>query len=111
MEVVPSDKPLDKHKVIAIRCIEIDVWELDPDLGLYAKAWSTRQWKKEVAVVWTMYKWKDWKIRPMDIPLPRGVNPGGGANTGGVLSEGEMWSDVGVMDESESWRLEGTRVS
>src|SRR5437762_11602813 len=47
----------------------------------------------------------------MDIPLARGVNPGGGANTGGVLSEGETWSDVGVMDESESWRLEGTKIS
>jgi len=58
-----------------------------------------------------MYKRKDRKIRPMDISLPRGVNPGDKANTGGVLSEGETRGEVGVMDESESWRLEGTKIS
>ena len=104
MEVVPSDKPPD----IVVRCIEIDARELDSDLGRYAKVWSRRQWKKEVAAVRTMYKWKGWKINPVNVPLPGGVNPGGGVNSEGRLSEGETWSQIGV--DLEPWRRGGTVV-
>ena len=81
--MVPSDKPPD---VFVVRCIEIDARELDSDLGRYAKVWSRRQWKKEVAAVRTMYKRKGRKINPVDVPLAGGVNPGGGVNSGGLLS-------------------------
>jgi hypothetical protein len=117
VEVVPSDKPLDRGNVIAVRAIEIDARELDSDLGRYAKAWSTRQWKREVKqykrempAVRTMYKRKDRKVRPVDTPLPRGVNPGGGANVGGRLQEGERRSENEKVELEEWRRGGGTKV-
>ena len=46
--------------------------------------------KEVAAVLRTMYKRKDRKVRPVNMPLPGGINPGGGANIGGKLQEGEM---------------------
>jgi len=107
VEVVPSDKPPDKN-IIAVRSIKIDSRELEPEFGRYAKVWSTRQWKKEVSAVRTMYKRKDRKVIPMDAPLPGGVNPGGRVNSGSQLPEGETWRGNG--DELELWRRGGTVV-
>ena len=108
MEVVPSDKPPDKNNIIAVRSIEIDARELEPEFGRYAKVWSTRQWKKEVAAVRTMYKRKDRKVNPVDVPLPGGVSPGGGVNSGSLLPEGETRRGNG--DNLEPWRCGGTVV-
>jgi hypothetical protein len=35
---------------------------------------SKREWK---AYIRTMYKRKDRKINPVNVPLPNGINPGG----------------------------------
>ena len=107
MEVVPSDKPPDSY-VFVVRSIEIDARELDSELGRYAKVWSRRQWKKEVAAVRTMYKRKGRKINPVDVPLEGGVKPGGRVNAGGLLQEGETQSRTSV--DLEPWRRGGTVV-
>ena len=41
---------------------------------------TKRELERYVAQVRTMYKRKDRKIRPANVPLPDGVNPGGGVN-------------------------------
>ena len=111
MEVVPSDKPPDKiNNIIAVRSIQIDARELELGLERYAKVWNTRQWKKEVASVRTMYKRKDKKINPVDAPLPGGVNPGGGVSSGGQLQERETRRQDGDGGSLEPWRRGGGTV-
>ena len=55
-----------------------------------------------------MYKQKERKINPVNVPLPGGVNLGGRVNSEGRLSKGETWSQIGV--DLEPWRHEGTVV-
>ena len=101
---------------------------MDSDLGKYAKVWSRRQWKKDVAAVQTMYKRKGRKINSVNVPLPRGVNPGAKANSGGQLRGGETWRRFGdaeiirrqvgdgserheeIGEDLETWRRGGTVV-
>ena len=40
--------------------------------------WRPRDWGWRTAEVRTMYKPKDRKVNPVDVPLPGGVNPSGG---------------------------------
>jgi len=47
----------------------------------------------------------------MNISLSRGVNSEDKVNIEDVLSKEEMWDEIGVMNESKSWRLEGIKVS
>ena len=46
----------------------------------YYQIMTKQQLRKYMAEVKTMYKRKDKKIRPANVPLPDGVNPGGGFN-------------------------------
>jgi hypothetical protein len=48
--------------------------------GDYEDIMTKRELEKYAAQVRTMYKRKDKKIRPANVPLPDGVNPGGGVN-------------------------------
>ena len=98
MEVVPNDKPPD---IFAVRSIEIDARELATEWERYAEVWDNRRlkrevnkWKKEVAAVRALYKRKGRKVNPVDAPLEGGINPGGGVNWGGLLSEGETRAEL-----------------
>ena len=46
----------------------------------FGEIMTKRQLEKYVGHAKTMYKRKDKKIRPANVPLPGGVNPGGGVN-------------------------------
>ena len=48
--------------------------------GDYEDIMTKRELERYLAQVRTMYKRKDKKIRPANVPLPDGVNPGGGVN-------------------------------
>ena len=64
----------------------------------YVKVWTKGRWKKEVkgirAEEQTMYKRKDKKVNLINMPLPDGINPGGGFNPchiwGGLYHEGHV---------------------
>ena len=61
---------------------------------------TKQELEKYVAQVSTMYKRKDKKILPMNVPLPNGVNPGGGVNSGidsGESSENNIGGAVGKV--------------
>ena len=46
----------------------------------FGEIMTKQQLEKYLAYVKMMYKRKDKKIRPVNVPLPGGVNPGGGVN-------------------------------
>ena len=46
----------------------------------YEDIMTKRELERYVAQVRTMYKRKDKKFRPANVPLSDGVNPGGGVN-------------------------------
>jgi hypothetical protein len=50
------------------------------DGGGFEQIMTKQELGKYVAAVKTMYKRKDKKIRPANVPLPGGVNPGGRVN-------------------------------
>ena len=100
MEVVPSDKPPD---IFAVRSITMDVREVMTEWERFGEVMTREELEKEVAAVRTMYKRKDRKVRPVNAPLPGGINPGGGANIGGELQEGET-------EDLEPWKRGGGTV-
>jgi len=53
---------------------------------------SKRQLKKYTAEIRALYKRKDQKIRPVNIPLPDGINPRGGVNPSANLRDPYMQS-------------------
>ena len=97
--MAPSDKPPD---TVAVRSITIDSRELMTQWERFGEVLTKKELKKEVAAVRTMYKRKDRKVRPVNAPLPEGINPGGGVNVEGRLQEGET--------DLEPWRRGGTTV-
>src|SRR5438552_978208 len=68
VEVVPSNKPLD----FTVRSIMIDVQEIMTDWEQFGEVMIREELEREVAVVRTMYKRKDRKVRPVNMPLPGG---------------------------------------
>src|SRR5438034_7574884 len=68
----------------------MDVREVMTEWERFGEVLTREELEREVAAVRTMYKRKDRKVRPVNAPLPGGINPGGGANMGGRLQEGEM---------------------
>jgi hypothetical protein len=83
-EVVPNDRPPDiirKEIGVGVRSITVEVEDLEGTR--YAEILSQKEWEVNVK---TMYKRKDKKVNPMNVPLPDGINPGGGI--GGVSLEG-----------------------
>ena len=98
-EGVPREKPPDGYA----REIRAEIgergcfgdWRLCGE-GL-ENAWRPTNWEEKTAEVKTMYKRKDKKVLPANVPLSGGVNPGGGVSGSVPVMEGEMGSkgDVG----------------
>ena len=86
MEVAPSDKPPD---TVAVRSITIDSRELMMQWERFGEVLMKKELEKVVAAVRTIYKRKDRKVRPVNAPLPEGINPGGGVNIESRLQEVE----------------------
>src|SRR5437762_7394206 len=81
----------------------MDVREVMTEWERFGEVMTREELEKEVAAVRTMYKRKDRKVRLVNAPLPGGINPGGGANIGGELQEGET-------EDLEPWRRGGGTV-
>jgi hypothetical protein len=74
--VIPQDKPPDICN-IGVKSVTVDAVDLE---GVrYDEVLSQREWEIEVR---TMYKRKDKKVKPVDVPLPGGINPGGWSQSG-----------------------------
>ena len=59
-----------------VRSITFEPWQLDP-IGCLRQVLNRNQWR---AFTRTLYKRKGRKVLPANVPLPNGINPGGGVN-------------------------------
>ena len=59
-----------------------------------------KELEKEVAAVRTMYKRKDRKMRPVNAPLPEGINPGAVLTSRADYRKGkQIWSLGGATEQ------------
>src|SRR5947199_7240359 len=66
-----------------LREIEVDLDFLEGNARL-DQVRSKREWESFISM---MYKWKDWKIRPVNRPLPHGPLPGVNVNGEPLFSD------------------------
>ena len=100
--MTPQDKPPDMELESGVRTVTVEIAGLSRerlDQVLTRKEWE--------AVVRTMYKRKDRKVRPVNVGLPDGVNPGG-VMSGDIAQKGERKSGTIVPRGS---RLTPERLS
>ena len=72
---------------------------------------TKRELKKYVASVQTMYKRKNKKILPANVPLPDGINPGGGVNLKSGVNDGVNDEvNLGLGDNLESFAQTTSKV-
>ena len=108
-EGVPREKPPDGYA----REIRAEIgergcfgdWRLCGE-GL-ENAWRPTNWEEKTAEVKTMYKRKDKKVLPANVPLSGGVNPEGGVSGSVPVMEQEMGSK-GDVGETHGGRARAT---
>jgi len=92
-------------EVVAVKSLEVRVSDFENLRQRFSEVWDTRRLEKEIAIVRAAYKRKDKKVNPVDVALPGGVNPEGGAFAQEEVGAG------GVSEHAGKTVPRGTRLT